>query len=716
MSTTNQKSINKVSDKDSNSVWTKPIPLATDDAKISAGKAGLGRNNSEISLKSIDQRRLQLWMTSIVIGILVVFTLSLFSNESFTSLPDWLPREIVQLCMLLLVGLFSFYVIEKELNLRKLSKYLIEQQFETDVLTRRLKSVETVLESTKAINQSESLDRALEKIINQARLLLDEKDICLYLVRSDGELTASVGNIDQKLISLATKVMELNQSQFGKDPKQPGFIHFSVPISSKLQQLGALGMSSQNLDVDTFEILMTLSLFAEQCAAAIALARLDQQHNIQELREARVDSHDRQTGLLNRTSFFSELESRIKKFGEDAPRVGIVFIEIDELKRYNNSLGFDIGDAIIQRNANILSNFVKEPNFVGYFSGGSYMIALDGISGYNESLEIAKDLRNELSPAILVGIHRVNVKFSIGIALPETFEVVANELIRNAHIASTEAKASGGNKIVRFEPNMLTNVDRALDLESELRKAIINDEFNIQLQPIVELSTNMPVGVEALLYWQHPETGYMPASSFLPFAKKSGQLMDIDRRIFQKSCAAVRTLQDSGLNVPVHVNVFPVFLNSTEIVESIKSILEITGVKPESLVIEISDSEALIENSNAIDNIRQLKDFGFSIAIDNFGTGSSALSVINRLPIDQIKISKAIVNEIGARQGDTSLITSILTLANSMKIKVVAVGVENDKQIETLNELGCFYAQGYYIGKPLNLKPFLESYNKSVET
>ena len=419
---------------------------------------------------------------------------------------------------------------------------------------------------------------------------------------------------------------------------------------------------------------------------------------------------------MNRTSFFSELESRIKKFGEDAPRVGIVFIEIDELKRYNNSLGFDIGDAIIQRNANVLSNFVKEPNFVGYFSSGSYMIALDGISGYNESLEIAKDLRNELSPAILVGIHRVNVKFSIGIALPETFEVVANELIRNAHIASTEAKASGGNKIVRFEPNMLTNVDRALDLESELRKAIINDEFNIQLQPIVELSTNMPVGVEALLYWQHPETGYMPASSFLPFAKKSGQLMDIDRRIFQKSCAAVRTLQDSGLNVPVHVNVFPVFLNSTEIVESIKSILEITGVKPESLVIEISDSEALIENSNAIDNIRQLKDFGFSIAIDNFGTGSSALSVINRLPIDQIKISKAIVNEIGARQGDTSLITSILTLANSMKIKVVAVGVENDKQIETLNELGCFYAQGYYIGKPLNLKPFLESYNKSVET
>ena len=710
MQSNTQKSTNSTSGSDDNSVWAKSVALTASDVKSSADKAGVKSRSNELSLKTIDRRRLQLLATSIVISLLVVLTLTLFANKSIISLPSWLSPNIIQLCIFLMVALFSFYAIEKEIHLRKLSKYLIEQQFESDVLTKRLKSVESVLESTKAINHSETIDRALEKIIDQAKHLLDENDICLYLVRSDGNLTPSVGNVEQKLVSLASLVMEHNQSRFGKDPKQPDYIHFAVPVSSKNLQLGALGMSSKNLKVDTFETLMTMSLFAEQCAAAVALAQLDQQHDIQEHQEAHFDSHDKETGLFNRTTFFTELEKRITRFGDDAPQIGIIFIEIDDLRRYNNSLGFVIGDAIIQRNAEWLDKSISEPHFVGYFGTGTYMIALDGVSGYDEAMDFAERLRLKLSQPIPIGNHNVNIKFSFGVALPETFDVTAHDLVRDAHVATTEASSTGGDKVVRFEPDMLGSVDRAMDFESELRNAIRNDELNIQLQPIIEITSKEIVGVEALLYWQHPETGHIPASSFLPFAKKSGQLMEIDRRIFQKSCAAVRALQDQGLNVPVHVNVFPIFLNSNEIVESIKNILNITGVNATSLVIEISESDTLLESANVVENIRQLKELGFSIAIDNFGTGSSALSVLNRLPVDQIKISSLIINEVGIKQGDNKLINSIITLANSLKLKILAIGVENDRQLEVLEELGCFYAQGYFIGKPLNLKPFLETY------
>jgi diguanylate cyclase (GGDEF)-like protein len=631
-------------------------------------------------------------------------------GEMSQSLPEWLPGNYLKIGIFVIILLYGFYVFEKELQLRKISRYLIDEQFEVDVVNRRLKSVETVLESSKVINSTDNLDRALETIVLQASSFMNERDLCLYLIRSDGDLTPSIGNTDQRLITLAAKVMELNQSRFGKDPKLPGMTHFAVPVSRRERHYGALGMSTATQGLDTFEILMTMSLFAEQVATAITQARMNEQHKMHEHQELHQITHDRLTGLLSRSEFFDQLDTRIHEYGDAAPRIGLIFLKIDDLKRFNNSLGFAVGDAIIQRHADSMRSAISEDAMAGRFGGDSFMVALFDVSGYEEAMEIAATLQTALAPAIAVSNRRLNITTSIGVALPETFDVDASSLIRDAHIATYHAKSKGGNQICRFEADLLDNADRILDLEADLKRAIENDELGICLQPIVNLKSMQTMGLEALLQWQHPENGIIPATSFIPFATETGQLAEIDLRVIRKSCEAIKQLQAKGFQIPLHVNVFPKFLNSAGMVASIDSILKEYGIQPDRFVIEISENDPLLESEKTQRNIRTLKGLGFHIALDNFGTGSAALGMLNQLPLDMAKVSKSLINDLTDEHSkDAELFRTIMTLSESLKLKVVAVGIENDKQVEVLREMGFDTGQGYYLGKPMQLQAFIDS-------
>ncbi len=700
------------------SAWSKSVALSAVHIQKAAHRAGLGaRNNTELSLESIDRRRIQMW--SLIAGLLAVIliSLTLIGNEFGLNLPDWLPSKYLRIGVLGVVVLLGLYVIEKEYQLRRISRYLIDEQFQTDVVTRKLKAVEILLESTKAVNRGNNSEFALKTIVRQAIVFLDEDNICLYVRQGDNKPYPAAGNKNQGLEVLGQSVMEKNQSQCVHNKKGEQGMLFAVPMTYRGNMLGALCLKTERKDLDTFETLMTLSLFSEQAATAVASAHLREQKEIEDSQQAHQTAHDPLTGLMNRSFFIERLDRLIAQYGDDAPHVALVFFSIDDLKRVNNSLGFAVGDAVIEGYAEHIRSTIPDNAIAGRFGGDEFMVALADIGGYEEAIAIAHNLKSGLNKTLTIGNRKLSVTSSMGVALPETFEISGTDLIRDAHIAIQEAKKQGGNTISRFDSNLFDSAERKFSLEEDLRRAIDNDEIGIHLQPVFDLDTREPVGLEALMRWQHPESGVVPAGSFIPFASKSGQLKEIDQRVFQKSCAAIRGLQDHGFNIPVHVNLFPHFLNSTDLVPSVKRILDTADVSPESFVIEISESDPLLESLQTQENIKRLKEIGFKVALDEFGTGTSGLGSLSHLPVDMVKIARSFISDLSeGQESQNELVSTILNLAQNLHLRVIAVGIENDRQLEILRDMGCEFGQGYFLGKPLPLKPFLDAYKPENST
>jgi diguanylate cyclase (GGDEF)-like protein len=697
--------------------WVNEVELNSRMMQETARRVGLGRSSGTVrlSLDSIDRRRFQIWILTVGLLFLIFVSMALVGGHLETVLnigvPDWLPRTYVIVFMFVLTLLYGVYVFEKENQLRKLTRYLIDEQFQTDVVNRRLKIVGTLLESSKAVNGNMGEAQVLDVISRQTGLFFEDSEVCLYLSRDEKQVKAASGNRQLGLEGLASMVITRNQSQFAPSTGNDASLDFGVPITASSKVLGALCMRVPKANLDTFETLMALALFAEQAAAAIANSRSRERERIDESRLEYAIAHDNHTGLLNRDEFIARVDGRIAQFGDQAPRIALMFMNIDDFHRINNSLGYEAGDAVIRHYADVLNRIVPDDAYTGHFGGDEFMIALPGISGYAELMDLTHSLRTHLDESLTIGNRKISITSSIGIAMPETFETNAHTLIRDAHIAMQEAKKAGGAAIIQFDSSLIGDADRALDLEQDLKRALEQDEISISLQPIFDLDHTAPVAIEALVRWVHPEHGVLPASSFLPFAGQSGQLTQIDQRVFQKSCAAIRGLRDHGFDLPMHANLFPGYLKSRDLIPGVKRILDAAGIEPDSFVIEISDTDLLLGSQQVVDNLNRLREMGFGIALDDFGSGASGLDSLNRAPIDTVKISRDFISSLGSRDDPhREMVETIISLADRLDLEVIAVGIENDHQVEMLREIGCHLAQGNFLGKPLQLKKFIERY------
>ncbi|GJL82935.1 MAG: hypothetical protein DHS20C01_25690 [marine bacterium B5-7] len=698
--------------------WYDEVELTTRGMRSVARNVGLGQRRGavKLSFRTLDRRRVQIWILTVIVLLLITVSMSLIGGDAVESLPDWLSDRHLIIGAFVLVVLYGFYVFEKENQLRKLTRFLVEEQFHKDVVNRRLKLVESFLDSSKAANLEINEQHALDIIGRHADQFFDDSSVAIYLTRDEGHLSVISGETDDALDELAINVIKRSKSLTIRPKDSHGRLNIGVPIKSREELLGTICLQSLRTDLDTFEVLMSLALFAELASSAIVNSRSSEKEKLEKTRREYESARNSSTGLLNRNGFIELLDSRIGDFGDEAPKVAVIFINVDHFNRINNSLGYEVGDAVIRQVATSFEGLLPHDSITGHFGGDEFIAALFEVSGYQETSDIAELIRGRISEAVPVGGHNLRITVSIGIAMPETFDADAGELVRNAHVAMQQVKQQGGDSVMRFDVNLLDDADRTLDLENDIRRALDNDEIIINLQPVFKLDSMQPVAVEALVRWSHPEHGILPASSFLPFAKKSGQLKEIDQRVFQKSCAAVRGLRDHGFQLPVHANLFPGYLKSTDLIAEIKHILDTAGISPSAFVIEISDTEHLLRNEQAADNLRRLKDMGFKIALDDFGSGSSGLESLNRSQIDIVKISRNFINHLG--EGDATrieMVRSIMSLATRLEIEVIAVGVENDLQVDILRELGCSRAQGYYLGKPLLLKPFLDRFGNNKE-
>jgi diguanylate cyclase (GGDEF)-like protein/PAS domain S-box-containing protein len=415
--------------------------------------------------------------------------------------------------------------------------------------------------------------------------------------------------------------------------------------------------------------------------------------------------HDLLTGLANRQLFLEHLEQALRRPARTRGRkVAVLFIDLDNFKVINDSLGHEVGDVLLTAVSERLQGCLRLENTLARFGGDEFTVLLEEVANPNEAVGVAERILETFrSPFVLDG-REVVVTASIGIALGTASTKNSEELLRDADTAMYRAKAQGTPKYEFFDRRMYERTLARLNVENDLWHALKNDEFVVHCQPIVNLGTGEAWGVEALVRWQHPEKGLLHPSQFVPVAEENGLIVPIGELAMEDACKLAKELQRSR---PRPRPLFAVVNYSARQLEhpgsthSVEELLRRTGLQAGLLQLDITETSYISAAASHESNLDNLKGLGVGISIDDFGMGYSSLSYLKRLPADTLKVDKSFVAGLGEDVQDTAIVQMVIDLAHAFGMEAVAEGVESKKQAEQLKEMGCDMAQGYYFARPL---------------
>ena len=418
--------------------------------------------------------------------------------------------------------------------------------------------------------------------------------------------------------------------------------------------------------------------------------------------------HDTLTNLPNRMLLQDRLSRMMMKAKRNKTYVAILFLDLDRFKKINETLGHDIGDHLLLEVSKRLKNCVRKSDTVARIGGDEFGVILDDLRDVKFVAVVARKFLQALSKPIIIQEYELYATSSIGISLYPDDGEDEDVLFRCADTALYRAKDAGKNNYQYYTPDMNTRAFEFLLMESGLRKAVENDELVVFYQPLINLENNKLIGMEALLRWQHPEKGMISPGDFIPLAEETGLIEPIGEWVLQAACAQNKKWQDAGYPpVKVSVNMSSRQFSKKNVVEIISETLEKTGLSPEYLGIEITESVIMQDVKSTITKLKQLHDMGICLSIDDFGTGYSSLSYLKLFPIDFLKIDRSFVFNITSDSTDAAIAASVILLAHSMELKVVAEGVETSEQMELLRGQGCDYVQGFLFSKPLAAEEFV---------
>ncbi len=444
------------------------------------------------------------------------------------------------------------------------------------------------------------------------------------------------------------------------------------------------------------------SLFSGDKSLIVSVVRDISDRKRSEELITRMAFFDPLTGLANRTLFGDRLGMAIAHAHRDKEGLAVMFLDVDHFKTVNDTLGHEIGDALLQEIAVRLRDLVREGDTVARLGGDEFTLLLAGISDEDTAGALASKVLEALRPPFEIGDHEIHVTASIGIAFCGPAADTAERLLRCADTAMYRAKESGRNAWRAYDPSMDETALERFSLKNDLRRVLERGELEVHYQPLARVLDGQVTGVEALLRWRHPERGLVGPGEFIPLAEETGFIVPIGEWVLKVACEQARTWHDAGFpGLRVAVNLSARQFLHADLLETVAGALESSGLAPGMLELEITESIAMQNAEFMLDTFWRLRDMGVRIAIDDFGTGYSSLDRLKRFPIHTLKVAQAFMDGVCENDESAAIATTIIVLAQSLKLNVVAEGVETDRQLAFLREQGCNELQGYLLCKPL---------------
>ena len=412
--------------------------------------------------------------------------------------------------------------------------------------------------------------------------------------------------------------------------------------------------------------------------------------------------HDFLTGLPNRMLLNDRVNQAIALAGRHSKNLAVLFLDLDGFKHINDSLGHAIGDKLLQSIAKRLVSCVRRSDTVSRQGGDEFVVLLSEMEHEEDAAVSALRILGAVAQAHSIDQHDLHLTASIGVSVHPDDGLDAETLIKNADTAMYQAKENGRQSYQFFKPAMNVRAVERQSIEESLRRALERKEFSLHYQPKVKLDTGEITGAEALLRWTHPTRGLVSPATFIPVAEDCGLILPIGRWVLREACEQARTWLDAGLPLgTIAVNISLMEVRNNSFLESVFATLSETGLDPKSLELELTESVLMKRAESAASVLKSLRAQGVQIAVDDFGTGYSSLSYLSKFPIDALKIDQSFVRQITTAPDDTTIVTAVISMGRSLKLRVVAEGVETREELEFLRTHQCHEAQGYYFSRPV---------------
>ena len=412
--------------------------------------------------------------------------------------------------------------------------------------------------------------------------------------------------------------------------------------------------------------------------------------------------HDALTGLPNRILFTDRLEQGIEKAKRHKEGLALFFIDLDKFKHINDSLGHGVGDKVLKLISKRLRNIIREEDTLARLSGDEFTLIMEELHHPEDASLLAEKILKTLAQALVFDEHKLYVSGSIGISFYPQDAADAQSLLKYADTAMYKAKEEGRNNFQFYSAEMTVFALNRMAMNTSLRQAIDNEEFVIHYQSQINASTNALLGVEALVRWEHPAKGFLMPDEFIPLAEETGMIVEIDQWVMRTAMKQVSQWYKEGLTPGVlGLNLSVKQLDKTDFIQKIETCIKRYDFDPKWLELEITEGQMLKKSEEVITKLHQINNLGIGISIDDFGTGYSSLSLLKRLPINRLKIDRSFINDIPEDEEDVAIVKAIIALAGSLKLDLIAEGVETSEQRDFLIDHGCINIQGHYYSQPM---------------
>jgi diguanylate cyclase (GGDEF)-like protein/PAS domain S-box-containing protein len=582
---------------------------------------------------------------------------------------------------------------ERETDLQAMlagaSDYLVKGTLDAAALERAIRYAVDRAQHTRALAESESRSRSLMESAGDGILIIDHDGLVVSWNPSASNLFGQP-DLQQQTVS-----------RLVRDPsrrtRRATFDLRSTPVGELLELEGI----HTNGDVFPAEVAFSTWGDGDRQMWSAIIRDVTERKSL----EARLEHqafHDSLTGLANRTLLRTRLEKALANSALVPTFTAVLFLDIDDFKKVNDTLGHEPGDELLQQVAFRLTQHVRSGDTAARLGGDEFAIVLEDCQNCDRVTEVAERIRRTLHEPFQIGESTVDVSVSIGIDVAEPGRGNADSMLRHADVALYAAKARGKNQHALFVTEMQERVVRRINLEREIRKAAYNHEIVVHYQPIVDLMTGQTTSVEALMRWNHPQRGLQQPAVFVGIAEETGIIVDLGRQLHAQAFRQAKQWQDRSDatgTLRMSINASPRELENDRYVESIFASLAESGLSPESLVIEVTEGVMLHDRTVAVSRLMDLRDGGVRIALDDFGTGFCSLSYLHELPAEIVKIDRSFVQRLNVGN-DRGLVPSIIAMSHDLGMSAVAEGIEDEETYELLRLMGCDYGQGYHMAKP----------------